>query len=271
MNKPVVLLTNDDGMHAPGIRAVYEALAKQDVLVVVAPDREQSGVGHAFTFNAPIHCEKTPPGHVPPGFMVTGSPVDCVKFAVSHLLQKHPDIVVSGLNIGENSGLSAFYSGTVAAAREGAFWNIPSIAFSLCEEGREHLAAYASLVPQLMADIVAADAKRVPHEERVFYNVNFPGCSPEKVRGVLVTRQSCAFFDDRYERVEAAAHRTGEGFIIRGEKTNIEPSDEVDSRALMNGYITVTPHSFDSTVRSGMEALRNELESFDRCKVVCNE
>jgi 5'-nucleotidase len=258
--KPTLLLTNDDGMHAPGIRVLYEQLTGDATVTVVAPEREQSGVGHAFTFNAPIHFEKTDRDHVPPGYIVSGTPVDCVKFAVSHIMKKHPDIIVSGLNLGENSGLSAFYSGTVAAAREGAFWDIPSIAFSLCIEGKEHLNAYAAMAPAIMRQLVCADGKKKRRRgTRVYYNVNFPACKPSKVRGIRVTRQSRAFFDDRYERMEVATHRTGEGYMIIGEKIDIEKSNDYDSRALMNGYITITPLNFDATAGEGIAALRGVI------------
>lgn len=263
--KPTLLLTNDDGISAPGIRVLYEHLAGEGTVVVVAPEREQSGVGHAFTFNTPIHFEKTGRNQTPPGYMVSGTPVDCVKFAVSHLMKKHPDVIVSGLNLGENSGLSAFYSGTVAAAREGAFWGITSIAFSLCIEGKEHMNAYAAMAPAIMRQLVCVDKKmRNRQGTRVYYNVNFPACEPSRVRGVRVTRQSRAFFDDRYERMEVATHRTGEGYMIIGEKIDIEESDDYDSRALMNGFITVTPLSFDATDGEGMIELREaELDCIE--------
>jgi 5'-nucleotidase len=254
--KPTVLLTNDDGIFAPGIRVLYEKMLCDATVIVVAPDREQSGVGHAFTFNVPIHYEKTGADHIPPGYVISGTPVDCVKFAVSHLMKKHPDVIISGLNLGENSGLSAFYSGTVAAAREGAFWDITSIAFSLCIEGKEYLDEYAAMTPVIMKQLVMADKKREKREERIFYNVNFPACNPAEIRGIKITQQSRAFFDDRYERIEVATHRTGEGFVIIGGKIDIELSDDYDSRALMNGFITITPLSFDATSREGIDALK---------------
>jgi 5'-nucleotidase len=270
LNKPTVLLTNDDGMYAPGIRVLYEQLVSDADVVVVAPDREQSGVGHAFTFNAPIHYEKTASDQIPPGYVVSGTPVDCVKFAVSHLMKKHPETIVSGLNLGENSGLSAFYSGTVAAAREGAFWDITSIAFSLCIEGKEHLEAYAAMAPSIIRQLVLVDKKRKNNEDKIFYNVNFPGCNPAQIKGIKITRQSSAFFDDRYERIEVVTHRTGEGFVIVGEKIDIEKSNDYDSRALMNGFITITPLGFDATNHEGINALRAiELNGIDD-KVVGN-
>lgn len=244
--RPTILLSNDDGIAAPGLCRLYEAFSTEASVVVAAPSVEQSGVGHAFTFNTPLHYEKSRlGGGGAEGYSVGGTPVDCVKFAISFLLPRRPDIVVSGLNRGENSGLSAFYSGTVAAAREGAFWDIPSFAFSLCTEGEEYSEEYAAMAPDIVARLLSRP--RRPQQGRVYYNVNFPRCRPAQARGIKITRQSLAFFDDRYEMIDVEAHHTKKGYVIYGEKKDIEPSDEYDSRALMNGYITITPLSFDAT------------------------
>jgi 5'-nucleotidase len=252
--KPIILLTNDDGISAEGLRHLCEALATVGRVVVVAPDQERSGVGHAFTFNKPLHYERVRFAPAWTAYVVSGTPVDCVKFAVSFLLPARPEVVVSGLNIGENSGLSAFYSGTVAATREGAFWNIASIAFSVCEEAGGFAKEYAAMAPALMKRILelAARAKN----NGVYYNVNFPPCAPEAVRGLKVTEQSMAFFDDRYETIDVGTHHTKKGYVIYGEKKDIEKSNKYDSRALMNGYITVTPLGFDSTARKGMARIK---------------
>jgi 5'-nucleotidase len=258
-----ILLTNDDGMNAPGIRCLYEAFVGDTVIITVAPQSEQSGIGHAFTFNKPLHYEVTPAHTIPDGYVVSGTPVDCVKFAISHLLKnKRPDAVVSGLNIGENSGLSAFYSGTVAAAREGAFWNIPSFAFSLCEEGKRYRDEYARLAPKIMQMIIDAEYVKKSPNNKIFYNINFPTCSPLRAKGIKVTQQSLAFFDDRYERIEVASHHSGEGFVICGEKIDIEQSNEFDSRALMNGYITITPLHYDATAHDAVAPLKG-IEKID--------
>jgi len=177
-----------------------------------------------------------------------------VKFAVSFLLPVRPDIVVSGMNIGENSGLSAFYSGTVAAAREGAFWGIPSFAFSLCTESAPYAEQYASMVPSFIKSILST--RHGPLDARVFYNVNFPPCPPQESRGSRVTWQSMAYFDDRYEKVEVETHQSKEGYLIYGEKKDIESSDAFDSRALMNNFITITPLTFDSTAHGALPYLR---------------
>jgi 5'-nucleotidase len=257
---PAILLTNDDGAHATGIRHLYEALTPWAQVTVVAPDSEQSGVGHAFTFNKPLHVEKKRLFNAVEGYVVSGTPVDCVKIAVSVILPKRPEIVVAGLNIGENSGLSAFYSGTVAAAREGAFWDIPSVAFSVCEEGKQHAAAYAALAAGLLKRIHAIEKRKKKH--RVFYNVNFPSCAPGKSRGIRVTAQSQAFFDDRYKTIDVESHHTKRGFVIYGEKKDIERSNAFDSRALMNQYITITPLCFDATASGnvpGMAGLERRM------------
>ncbi|MBN1307789.1 MAG: 5'/3'-nucleotidase SurE [Chitinispirillaceae bacterium] len=240
-----ILLTNDDGIAATGIDRLYRALAARNRVVVAAPDSEQSGVGHAFTFNRPLHYERAPFCGGADAYTVSGTPVDCVKFAVSVLMPRRPAAVVAGMNIGENSGLSAFYSGTVAAAREGAFWDIPSIAFSLCQGGERHLNEYAMLAADLLFELMKHENRKKNH--RVYYNVNFPACALERCRGLRITTQSMAFFDDRYETIDVENHHTKKGFVIYGEKKDIERSATYDSRALMNNFTTITPLCFDAT------------------------
>jgi 5'-nucleotidase len=242
---PAILLTNDDGDQATGIWHLYGALAPWARVTVVAPDSEQSGVGHAFTFNKPLHVEKKKYCNGVEGYVVSGTPVDCVKIAISVILPKRPEFVVAGLNSGENSGLSAFYSGTVAAAREGAFWDIPSVAFSVCDAGKQYAPAYADFAAGILKRLYSIEKRKKRH--RVFYNVNFPACAPGKSRGIRVTAQSQAFFDDRYKTIDVETHRTKKGFVIYGEKKDIERSNAFDSRALMNQYITITPLCFDAT------------------------
>ena len=257
--KLTVLLTNDDGFHAEGIRILYEELIKKFTVTVVAPEQEKSGVGHAFTFNNPLHYLASEKSDPLKGFIVNGTPADCVKFAIGYLLPQKPDIVVSGINNGENSGLSAFYSGTVAAAREGAFWNIPSFAFSVCKESFAFARDYAAIIPNMIEKIIVANKSLVP--SRVYYNVNFPPCPLSEVKSTKVTWQSLAFFDDRYERIEVESHKSGEGFMIFGEKKDIESSNAFDSRALMNNIITITPLTFDSTAHNAiphLESLEDE-------------
>ena len=250
-----ILLTNDDGIGAEGIWDLHEELATIATVTVAAPEKEQSGVGHAFTFNTPLHYERQSLSKGRNGFVVCGTPVDCVKFGISFLLPKRPLAVVAGINAGENSGLSAFYSGTVAAAREGAFWDIPSFAFSLCTGGEHYRRQYAAIAVDLVQHLLARERTRKSH--KIYYNINFPPCSPDDCHGIKVTSQSMAFFDDRYETIDVESHRTKKGYVIYGEKKNIESSDAYDSRALINRYITVTPLSFDATAHQRLDCLRD--------------
>ena len=203
MNKRrTLLLTNDDGYSASGIRALHDALSESFDIVVAAPTTEQSGIGHAFTFNRPLSHFPLPPSVGMSGWAVNGTPSDCVKFAVSHLLSKTPDLVVSGMNLGENSGISSYYSGTVAAAREGAFWRLPSIAFSICSGSETYLADYCGMAHRILNHL-ALDPS-TGGSKIVFYNVNFPNCKPSLCRGIRATRQSMAYFDDKYRSVSVA-------------------------------------------------------------------
>jgi 5'-nucleotidase len=253
---PRILLTNDDGISAQSMWDLHEELLKYASITVVAPDRERSGTGHAFTFNAPLHYEEKRVKNGLEGFVVSGTPVDCVKFAISYLLPERPDIVVAGLNVGENSGLSAFYSGTVAAAREGAFWGIPSIAFSLCNGGERYAREYAAHATSILRWIVLQEQRKKNHN--VYYNVNFPACSPKNSRGIKFTAQSLAFFDDRYEKIDVEAHYTKKGYMIYGDKKDLEKSNKYDSCALMNNYITITPLTFDATALRDYLLLRGK-------------
>jgi 5'-nucleotidase len=189
------------------------------------------------------------------GYSVSGTPSDCVKFALSFLLPQKPDFVVSGMNIGENSGICGYYSGTVAAAREGAFWRVPSVAFSVCASSGGFAGPYCRRALSIFNGIAALAPGR--NGKCVFYNVNFPDCAPDACRGVRVTRQSTAFFDDRYRQVEGAAPQAG--YMVYGDKKDVEELDTFDSRALMNNFITVSPLGFDATAEWALPLL-SDLE-----------
>jgi 5'-nucleotidase len=257
MTKPLtILLTNDDGYGAVGIKHLYNALSARHEVFVAAPQAEHSGVGHAFTFNKPLQFMPIPESCGLPGFAVKGTPSDCVKFALSYLLHKKPDIVISGINDGENSGISNFYSGTVAAAREGAFWRLPSFAFSLSRGNEEYFLGYAKAAAAIVESVISTvrpSLKTGDDGRQVYYNVNFPSCAPDKCKGRKVTRQSLAFFDDRYRCIQI--EQGGDGFMICGEKTDVEESDMYDSRALMNDYTTITPLWLDATAHWTLQDL----------------
>jgi 5'-nucleotidase len=255
MKRQRILLTNDDGYGAAGIALLYQALAPHYDVTVVAPETEQSGIGHAFTFSGSLTCRPINAETGMNGYAVNGTPSDCVKIAVAHLLPKKPDAIIAGMNLGENSGTAGYYSGTVAAAREGAFWRIPSMAFSVCKEGFDFAGEYALMARQLFERIrdihrhKAGANGAIP----VYYNVNFPGCPFSKSKGVKITRQSLAFFDDRYREERDASGQAR--YWIYGERKDLEQSELYDTRALENGYITVTPLDFDATAVAALSFL----------------
>lgn len=245
--KKTVLLTNDDGYFSQGIKLLYNTLSEKYNVIVVAPDTEKSGISHAFSYKTLINYEKIANNIGMNGYSVCGSPADCVKFAVGKLLIKKPDLIISGLNIGENSGVSAIYSGTVAAAREGALWNIHSFAFSVFEESWQYAQEYAEIVPEIIDKILNIKNIKTINSGSVYFNVNFPPCKLNEIKGNKITRQSTAFFDDHYLQVDNDHHCSGIGYSLCGKKIKIEDSDDFDSRALLNKWITITPLSIDQT------------------------
>ncbi len=255
------MLTNDDGYDAKGIKALYEALSRRYTVTVVAPQTEQSGIGHAFSYKTPLSYHRIPDSFGMNGFAVSGTPADCVKFAVSHILDAKPDFVISGMNLGENTGISGHYSGTVAGAREGALWGVRSIAFSLAEESESHLSYYCSHAVLLLESVLSLSPGAFGSEQkRAFLNVNFPPCEPEACKGVRITRQSLAFFDDRYELIHS--DDSSKQYWLRGTKTQLEESDEYDSRAVESGFIAITPLDCDSTAQRAIPYL-TELKFTD--------
>jgi 5'-nucleotidase len=251
MERYRILLTNDDGYSAPGIDALHRVLRTAHEVTLVAPKSEQSGVSHAFTFNRGLQMQQIA-AEPWPVYAVAGTPSDCVKFGIVNILGRTVDCVISGINLGENSGTSGYYSGTVAAAREGAFWGLPSIAFSLCAGGNDHLGAWAAYSLKLAENLARASGEAALRG--VFFNVNYPACAPDEAKGVLITRQSMAYFDDNYREVQTEA--AGLEYWLYGKKKNVEVEDHYDSRAVENGYITITPLHFDATALSAIHHLR---------------
>lgn len=250
-----ILLCNDDGFYAQGMRALYDGLKDHHTLTIAAPEVEQSGVGHSFTYRKPVKCKTADflPGI--PGYIVSGTPADCVKLSIGHLMKTPPDLVVSGINNGDNSGIAGFYSGTVAAAREGAFWGIPSIAFSIADHHGRFFEEWSPCINDLTMRLAAAISESNAFGHAVYYNVNFPGCRRDECAGTLITRQSLAFYRDVY--TETILEDGAIEYHLRGEKFNVEASNDYDSRAIENRYITITPHHFDTTDFTVIKALSN--------------
>jgi 5'-nucleotidase len=238
-----ILLTNDDGIYAPGLRALRPELQKLGDVIVVAPAAEQSAVGHSVTLTTPLVVQEVLDEQGKPlGWAVEGRPADCVKLALRELLPAPPDLVVSGLNAGSNAGINVLYSGTVAAAIEGAFFRRTSIACSLeyTELAPLDFARGAALARLVVEQILA---QRPP--EGTLFNINIP--SPERgpVRGIRALPQNVAPYVETYDRRTDPRGRvyfwSNPGF------TCPEPHPDTDVTALHEGYITVTPLQFDLT------------------------
>ncbi len=245
-----ILLTNDDGIHAPGLRALSQALKPEHEVQVVAPEVEVSAVGHAITLATPLRVRMVHRDGDFFGYAVNGTPADCVKIALQEILPQPPDAILSGINLGANVGVNVLYSGTVSAATEGAFLGIPSAAVSLDtrrEADFEHAARFArALVPFLTARSVGPG---------VALNVNVPALPPERIRGVRITRQGTARFEERYER--RTDPRGNVYYWLAGEKFVANGQPDTDAEALGSHYISITPIHFDLTCEAALEGLRS--------------
>lgn len=246
--KPLILVTNDDGIFAPGIKALAKIASKFGDIVVVAPDKPQSGMGHAITINATLRIQKTNFHNALQEFACSGTPVDCVKMAVNHILKKRPDLVISGINHGSNSSINVIYSGTMSAAIEGALEGAPSIGFSLCDYAME---ADFMQAEKFIEKIIAETLKnKMP--KGVCLNVNIPKLNADEIKGIKVVRQAKANWVERFDERKDPYGR--EYYWLTGEFVNFEPESlDTDEWALNNGYISVVPTQADLTAHSALK------------------
>ncbi len=256
-----LLLTNDDGILSPVLTRVAEGLSRDHEVVVVAPATDQSGKSHSFTHGPHrlLHYQSvTAAGYS--AYQVQGTPADCVKFALSHLFLSQPfDLVVSGINLGENAGISSIYSGTVAAAREAALWGTPGIAVSLWHTEENHL---AQAIVWLRAFLECPDL--LPNAGE-YYNINFPPCSVENIRGARLATMSTAMFTDGYVAVTDEHGITG--FRLEGHKPTEKFQPGSDDALMQQGYIAIVPMRIAQEAPQALtrlQACQNRFESLPR-------
>ena len=240
-----ILLTNDDGLHAPGLAALHSELLCLGEVCVVAPEECQSAAGHSLTVREALVCSQQKVNEELTGWAVRGRPADCVKLAIRELLDGRPDLVVSGINAGANVGINVIYSGTVAAAVEAAFFRIPALAFSValdCGQGEEQITQYMKLAASVAGQVLrqALEAGLI---KGAVLNVNIPaGARP---KGVRFVKQSTVGIDDHYKRSENAegqlCYAMAQEFKFKGSVPN------TDVEALAEGFVSVTPLHFDMT------------------------
>jgi 5'-nucleotidase len=250
--KPLILVTNDDGITAPGIRALVEVMKELGDVVVVAPDKPQSGMGHAITINSTLRIHKGKYHDVMEEYSSTGTPVDCVKLAINKILPRRPDLCVSGINHGSNMSVNVIYSGTMSAAVEGAIEGIPSIGFSLCD----HSIDADFTASKVYAKMIAVNTLKHGLPEGACLNVNIPPLALSEIKGVKVCRQGKAnWIEELDERKDPSGK---EYFWLTGRFENFEPgSKDTDVWALDNNYISIVPVQFDMTAYKAMDKLKS--------------
>ena len=244
-----ILLTNDDGIYAPGIAALYAHLAPDNHVAVIAPDREQSAVGHGITLNDPLRAHKVSIPDTFEGYAISGTPADCVKMGVLEILKTKPDMVISGINPGANVGVNINYSGTVAAAKEAALYGIAAIAVSIHSRQVESYEAAATFTAQLAQDI---SAHGLPLG--TFLNVNIPNRPLADIAGVQFSRLDMDFFPEYIEKRIDPRERT---YYWQGCDSLPEgKSIENDGSALCKDFISITPIKCDQTDYDALENMQ---------------
>lgn len=251
-NIPLILVTNDDGIKAGGLVALVKVLKEFGDVVVVAPNQSYSGMSHAITVTHPLYAKLVKDKKGLKLYKINGTPVDCVKLAINQLLERKPDLVVSGINHGANSSISLHYSGTIGAAREGALSNIPSVGFSLLNYSYE--ADFTTA-----ADIARSVIKQMlekPLAEGTYLNVNVP--DGNAVKGLKVVRQAKGRWVEKF--VERKDPRGRNYYWLTGSFKNLEPeANDTDEFALSQGYASLVPCQLDST----NHVLITELKSYE--------
>ncbi len=244
MGKPLILITNDDGVMAPGIRHLVKFMLELGEVVVVAPDKPQSGMGHAVTMTVPIRLEKITVNSGHDEYSCSGTPVDCVKLAVNRVLKRKPDLLVSGINHGSNASISVIYSGTMSAAIEGSMETIPSIGFSLLDYRFD-----ADFMPaKKYVQRIAKNVLEHGLPKGICLNVNIPAVKESEIKGVKVCRQARGNWNEDFDhRVDPLGK---EYYWLTGEFVLHEDSNETDVWALKNNYISVVPTQFDFTAHN---------------------
>ncbi|MFA5620814.1 MAG: 5'/3'-nucleotidase SurE [Weeksellaceae bacterium] len=242
--KPLILVTNDDGITAPGVRALIRMMNEIGEVYVIAPDKPQSGMGHAITVDATLFCEQVRLDDGPQRereWACSGTPVDCVKLAISKILPKMPDLCVSGINHGANSSINVIYSGTMSAAVEAGIDGIPAIGFSLCDFA--YSADFDAAKMWIQKIVREAIERKMP--KGMVLNVNIPKLPENELKGIKICRQARAVWEESYDERKDPRGRTY--YWLTGKFQNLDKGDDTDESALEDGYLSVVPIQYDMT------------------------
>lgn len=255
MAKPLILVSNDDGITSRGIRKLVDVMKHLGEVVVVAPDSPQSGMGHAITVGDTLRLRKSDIFGEIEAYECSGTPADCVKLAKHYVLKnRNIDLIVSGVNHGSNSSISVLYSGTMSAAIEGAIEGVPSIGFSLCDFDPN---ADMSNIDYYLEKI-AAEALKKGIEKGIALNVNFPVGQKEEIKGIKVCRQANARWEEEFdERTDPYGRNY---FWMVGNFVNHDKAEDNDEWALANNYVSIVPCQFDLTAHHAIAHLNEEWD-----------
>ncbi len=244
-----ILITNDDGIYAPGLEALYKHLTARHNVAVIAPDREQSAIGHAITLNEPLRANKVSINGAFQGYAVSGTPADCIKMGVLEILDSKPDMVISGMNPGANVGVNINYSGTVAAAKEATLYGILAMAVSIHSRDAQYYDEAAIFIAKLAEQLYV---DRLPFG--TFLNVNIPNRPLKEIAGIRISRLDLEFFpefiDKRLDPRKRTYYWQGCDSLPAGKSTDI------DGSALCEDFISITPIKCDQTDYSVLEDMK---------------
>ena len=245
-----ILLTNDDGIHAPGLVALYNRFEQNHTISVIAPDREQSAVGHGITLSRPLRVTSVSMNGTRTGYAVNGTPADCVKLGVLELLDSKPDMLISGINPGANVGVNTNYSGTVAAAKEATLYGMPAMAVSIQGQERDRLDEAAMFIEKLAAKVAE---NGLP--SGTFLNVNIPDMPFNKISGIRVSKLDVTFFPEYMEKRVDPRNRS---YYWQGcDSLPVSDNPDFDGTALSQNCISITPITCDGTDYKSFEALKS--------------
>jgi len=253
MSTPTILVTNDDGYDSKGIKALVEVMSELGNVIVVAPDKPQSGMGHAITLTEPIMLEQVDDYGDIPAYKCSGTPADCVKLATDKILKKMPDLCVSGINHGSNASINVLYSGTMSAAMEGAIVGMQAIGFSNSSyDENDDLTEQKKFAKKIAQEVLT---NGLPND--TLLNVNFPLLKLGDIKGVKVCRQAKAMWKEDF--IEREDPRGGKYFWLTGKFVSRDKGEDTDEWALANSYVSVVPVQFDLTAHNAISYLNTEF------------
>ena len=254
MQKPLILVTNDDGITAPGLRSLIRIASKIGEVIVVAPDSPQSGMGHAITINNTLYATKMTAIEKDGAMMeysCSGTPADCIKLGLQELLDRKPDIVLSGINHGSNASINVIYSGTMSAAIEAGIEGVPAIGFSLCDYAWN--ADFSQAEDFIKKVILEALENGIP--KGVVLNVNVPKLKKEKLKGIKICRQARANWKEKFDKRTSPMGK--DYYWLTGEFELLDNGEDTDEWALANNYISIVPTQFDLTAHHSLQQLNS--------------